>query len=267
MDRHVIANMGTEMGATTTVFPSDEAVRRFLEARGRGEAFTPLSADPGCDYDLHDTVDLSTLEPPIATPSSPGNVVPVTEIAGKPCWQSDIGSSANPGYRDFAMVADIVAGRQIAEDASLDINPSSRQVLETLTFADPADRKKIGRGDTIRIRDLRTRMSERPEVRAEVGPRTLTLRHDLSPLQLDILMAGGVINWIRDRDKASAAAPSRRGATGNTATEDLVFAFNEGGLDTGIDMDRLLAVGDRIAALPGGVVGSHLRNVPRDRAA
>ena len=139
MDRHVIANMGTEMGATTTVFPSDEAVQHFLKARGRGDAFTPLAADPGCEYDLHDALDLSTLEPLIAKPSSPGNVVPVTEVAGEPCWQSYIGSSANPGYRDFAVVADIVAGKRIAEDVSLDINPSSRQVLETLI-----SEKKLG---------------------------------------------------------------------------------------------------------------------------
>lgn len=132
MDRHVIANMGTEMGATTTIFPSDEAVRRFLAARGREDAFTPLAADEGCEYDLHDAIDLSTLEPMIAKPSSPGNVVPVAEIAGEPCWQSYIGSSANPGYCDFAVVADIVAGQRIAEDVSLDINPSSRQVLEAL---------------------------------------------------------------------------------------------------------------------------------------
>ena len=132
MDRHVIANMGTEMGATTTVFPSDDAVRRFLEARGRGGAFVPLAADPGCGYDLHDAVDLSTLEPMIAKPSSPGNVVPVTEVAGEPCWQGYVGSSANPGYRDFAVVAEIVRGRQVADGVSLDVNPSSRQVLQTL---------------------------------------------------------------------------------------------------------------------------------------
>ena len=132
MDRHVIANMGTEMGATTTVFPSDDAVRRFLDARGRGDAFVPLAADPGCGYDLTDAVDLSSLVPLIARPSSPGNVVPVSEVAGEPCWQSYVGSSANPGYRDFAVVAEIVRGRTVADGVSLDINPSSRQVLETL---------------------------------------------------------------------------------------------------------------------------------------
>lgn len=132
MDRHVIANMGTEMGATTTVFPADDAVRRFLTARGRDDCFEAIAADPDCIYDLTDRVDLSTLEPMIALPSSPANVVTVASVAGKPCWQSYIGSSANPGYRDFAVVAEIMRGRRVAEGVSLDISPSSRQVLETL---------------------------------------------------------------------------------------------------------------------------------------
>ncbi|MEN3794282.1 aconitate hydratase [Fulvimarina sp. MAC3] len=132
MDRHVIANMGAELGATTSVFPSDAAVKRFLEARGRGADFKPLSRDEDCTYDRTDRIDLSALVPLIAKPQSPGNVVPVSEIAGEPIYQAYIGSSANPGYRDFAVVADIVADKRVAEGVSLDINPSSRQVLQTL---------------------------------------------------------------------------------------------------------------------------------------
>ena len=132
MDRHVIANMGAELGATTSVFPSDAATKHFLEARSRGTDWRELSADSGCTYDRTDRIDLSSLVPLIARPQSPGNVVAVSEIAGEPVYQSYIGSSANPGYRDFAMVADIVAGRRVAEGVSLDINPSSRQVLQTL---------------------------------------------------------------------------------------------------------------------------------------
>src|SRR4029079_2543596 len=79
MDRHVIANMGAELGATTTVFPADEEVHKFLRAQDREPDFTPLVADDGADYDVHDTIDLSTLEPLIAQPSSPGKVVPVRE--------------------------------------------------------------------------------------------------------------------------------------------------------------------------------------------
>ncbi|MGY2052048.1 aconitate hydratase [Methylobacterium sp. JK268] len=132
MDRHVIANMGAELGATTSVFPSDEATRRFLAGQGREADFVPLAADEGAAYDLHEEIDLSTLEPLIAKPSSPGNVVPVREVAGEEIYQSYIGSSANPGYRDIAVVAEMVRGRQVHDRVSLDINPSSRAVLETL---------------------------------------------------------------------------------------------------------------------------------------
>jgi aconitate hydratase len=132
MDRHVLANMGTEMGATTTVFPSDEITRKFLRARGRESVWRALAAEPGCSYDRHDRIDLSTLEPLIALPSSPGNVVPVREVAGQPIYQSYLGSSANPGYRDFAVPAAMLKGRTVADGVSLDVNPSSRQVLEML---------------------------------------------------------------------------------------------------------------------------------------
>ncbi|MGH8114674.1 MAG: aconitate hydratase, partial [Rhodanobacteraceae bacterium] len=132
MDRHVIANMGAELGATTTVFPSDEAVRRFLVAHGRGNDWVELVADKGAEYDVHETIDLSNLEPLIAKPTSPGNVVRVSEIAGQPLYQAYIGSSANPGYRDYAMAAAIVEGKTVSGQVSFDINPSSRGILATL---------------------------------------------------------------------------------------------------------------------------------------
>lgn len=132
MDRLVIANMGTEMGATTSVFPSDESTRRFLAARGREADWQPLAADPGCHYDVEEVIDLSQLVPLIALPSSPDKVVPVSEVVGQPLHQAYIGSSGNPGYRDFAVVSSMVKGRSVAEGVSLDINPSSRQVLSTL---------------------------------------------------------------------------------------------------------------------------------------
>jgi len=132
MDRHVIANMGAELGATTSVFPSDEEVHRFLEAQERGEDFTAIAADPGAQYDLRERIDLSTLEPLVAMPSSPGNVHPVREVAGQEIYQAYVGSSANPGYRDFAVVARIVEGRKAHERVSLDVNPTSRQILVNL---------------------------------------------------------------------------------------------------------------------------------------
>jgi aconitate hydratase len=132
MDRHVIANMGTELGATSTVFPADEAVRRFLVEQGRGDAWREIVADPDAGYDQTDAIDLSTLEPLIALPSSPGNVVPVREVAGRPIYQAYIGSSANPGLRDFAVPAMMVAGRQVPDHISFDVNPTSRQLIENM---------------------------------------------------------------------------------------------------------------------------------------
>ena len=132
MDRHVIANMGTELGATTTVFPSDDEIRRFLREHDRSEDWTELIPDPGAEYDRHDEIDLSTLEPLIAKPSSPDAVVPVRELVGMPIYQSYIGSSANPGYRDFAIVAQVVKDRRVPSNVSFDINPTSRQLLEEL---------------------------------------------------------------------------------------------------------------------------------------
>jgi predicted aconitate hydratase len=133
MDRHVIANMGAELGATTTVFPSDDAVRAFLRAEDREDDFVELTADDDAAYDLSDEIDLGSLEPLIAKPSSPGNVVPVREVAGTPVRQVVVGSSANPGLRDFAVVAAMVAGRQTHHAVSFDVNPTSRQILRDLT--------------------------------------------------------------------------------------------------------------------------------------
>jgi aconitate hydratase len=132
MDRHVIANMGTELGATTTVFPSDDIVKEFLRQQGREDVWTAITADEHADYDEHDEIDLAKLEPLIALPSSPGNVVPVREVAGREIYQSYIGSSANPGMRDFAIAALITDGRQVDDRVSYDINPTSRQILENL---------------------------------------------------------------------------------------------------------------------------------------
>ncbi|NYI99040.1 aconitate hydratase [Streptomonospora nanhaiensis] len=133
MDRHVIANMGAELGATTTVFPADRAVREFLRAEDREEDFTELLADDGARYDVTEEIDLSAVEPLIARPSSPGDVVPVREAAGTEVDQVVIGSSANPGLRDYAVAAAMVKGRQTDSAVSFDVNPSSRQILSDLT--------------------------------------------------------------------------------------------------------------------------------------
>ncbi|WP_369207541.1 aconitate hydratase [Streptomyces sp. PU-14G] len=133
MDRHVIANMGAELGATATVFPSDEAVRDFLRSEDREADFTEIGAEPDATYDLDEEIDLSALEPLVARPSSPGDVVPVRQAAGEPVSQCVIGSSANPGLRDFAIAAAMVKDRRTADGVSLDINPTSREILQDLT--------------------------------------------------------------------------------------------------------------------------------------
>ena len=132
MDRHVIANMGTELGATSTVFPSDAEVLRFLESERRGDDYTEILPDVGCGYDVEEEIDLSRLEPLMARPSSPGDVVPVRAESGPDIYQVVVGSSANPGLRDFGIVARIVEGKQAHARVSFDVNPTSRQTLENL---------------------------------------------------------------------------------------------------------------------------------------
>lgn len=132
MDRHVIANMGAELGATGTVFPSDQVTQKFLRDQGREDDWVELQADAECQYDTYDEINLDELVPLIAKPSSPQNVVPVSEVQGEPIYQAYIGSSANPGFRDFAMVAAISKNATLPNDISLDINPSTRQLIQQL---------------------------------------------------------------------------------------------------------------------------------------
>jgi len=136
MDRHVIANMGTELGATTTVFPSDDEAKRFLKSQEREDDWVELLPDEGAEYDEYDEIVLDDLVPLIACPSSPGNVVEVREVEGKPVHQVVLGSSANPGFRDFWIVSEIMKGQTINADVSFDVNPTSRQVIENLSATD-----------------------------------------------------------------------------------------------------------------------------------
>ena len=131
-DRETIGNMGTETGATTSIFPSDERTREYLTAQGRGSSWVLLAADDGADYDEHAEIDLSSLEPLIATPSSPGNVVPVREVAGIPVGQAIVGSSVNSSYRDLLIAAKMLEGKQVHPETSFHVNPGSRQVIENV---------------------------------------------------------------------------------------------------------------------------------------
>jgi aconitate hydratase len=130
--RATIANMITETGATTAVWPSDEQTRAWLVAQDREADFAPLSADPGASYDDTVRIDLSSLEPLVAQPHSPDNVVPVREAAGTPIVQVCVGSSVNSGYEDLAVVAEVLRGRGVAQDLQVTVNPGSRQILDTI---------------------------------------------------------------------------------------------------------------------------------------
>lgn len=133
-DRETIGNMGTELGATGSIFPSDENTRSYLEAQERGDSWVKLSADKGSGYDEYDEIDLSSLEPLIACPSSPGNVVKVKDVAGIKVEQVIVGSSVNSSFRDLMVVARIMEGRHSNPHTIFNINPGSRQVLENVVF-------------------------------------------------------------------------------------------------------------------------------------
>jgi aconitate hydratase len=130
--RATICNMVMETGATTGVFPSDDETRRWLAAQGREEDFRPLAADPGASYDAVERLDLSRLEPLVAVPPSPGDVVPVTELAGTAVVQVCVGSSVNSSYEDLATVAAALRGRRVAPEIQLTVTPGSRQILDTI---------------------------------------------------------------------------------------------------------------------------------------
>jgi len=131
-ERATITNMGTELGATTSIFPSDEVTREFLKAEGREEDYIPLASDPDAQYDKILHIDLSTLEPLIACPHSPDNVVPVASLKGTKVDQVCIGSCTNSSLQDMLKVAALVKGCTIQPSVSLSISPGSKQVLSML---------------------------------------------------------------------------------------------------------------------------------------
>ncbi len=125
--RGTIANMGAELGATASIFPSDARTKEFFAAQGRPQDFTPLAPEEHAEYDDAVDVDLGALEPLIACPSSPGNVKPVREVAGLEVAQVAVGSSVNSSYRDLAIVAEALDGKHIPPGLSMAVSPGSRQ--------------------------------------------------------------------------------------------------------------------------------------------
>ena len=130
--RATVCNMAMETGATTAVFPSDEETRAWLAAQGREHDHRPLAADPGAAYDERVQIDLAQLEPLVALPQSPGNVVPVAEVAGTDVVQVCVGSSVNSSYEDLATVGAVLRDRTVQAGVQLTVTPGSRQILDVL---------------------------------------------------------------------------------------------------------------------------------------
>ncbi len=131
-DRATVTNMGTETGATTSIFPSDEITKQFMEAMGRGDQWVEMKADDDAHYDEIMEIDLSTLEPLVAKPHSPGSVVPVSELEGMKVDQVCIGSCTNSSFRDLMTVAYAVKGKNLHEDISGTISPGSRTIIKEM---------------------------------------------------------------------------------------------------------------------------------------
>ena len=131
-ERATITNMGTELGATTSIFPSDEVTKAFLEAEGRGEDYTPLASDPDAVYDRVIDINLSELEPLIACPHMPDNVVKVSSLKGTKVDQVCVGSCTNSSLMDMLKVAALLKGKTIKDSVSMSVSPGSKQVLSML---------------------------------------------------------------------------------------------------------------------------------------
>ncbi len=130
--RATIANMGAEMGATTSIFPADEQVRKFMKAQGREDEYVELKPDEGCDYDGEIEINLSALEPLIACPHQPDNVTTIREVEKKKVQQVLIGSCTNASYADIAKAALVLKGRHVHEDVSCTCAVSSKQIYKKL---------------------------------------------------------------------------------------------------------------------------------------
>jgi len=131
-ERGTICNMIAELGATTGIFPSDRRTKEWLAEQKRPADYIELKADDGASYDEREGIDLAKLEPLIAKPSSPGNVVPVREVAGIKVQQVCVGSSVNSGYADLAIVAAVMKGKTAHPEVFMTVTPGSKQILDAL---------------------------------------------------------------------------------------------------------------------------------------
>jgi aconitate hydratase len=147
-ERATITNMGAELGATTSIFPSDEQTRLYLKAQGRESSWVAIGPDPDATYDEVLEINLDTLEPMIARPSSPDNVVPVSEVEGTKLSQVCVGSCTNSSFRDLMTVATMLKGKTVHPDISFTVTPGSKQVY-TMIAANGALADLIAAGGRI----------------------------------------------------------------------------------------------------------------------
>jgi aconitate hydratase len=131
-ERATITNMGTELGATTSIFPSDKITKKFMESEGRGSQWQRIEADKGAEYSESISIDLDKLEPMIAKPHMPDNVVKISEIEGINVSQVAIGSCTNSSYKDLALVSEVLKGKTVHPNVSLVVSPGSKQVLSMI---------------------------------------------------------------------------------------------------------------------------------------
>ncbi|MCH7618652.1 MAG: aconitate hydratase [Candidatus Marinimicrobia bacterium] len=131
-DRFAICNMGTEVGATTSIFPSDENTKLFLDAQGRGDTWVELSPDSDAEYDDVIEIDLSSLEPLVAEPGSPDNIADISSLVGKKVDQVLIGTCTNSSYEDMMMVAKMLEGKKISPGVDMGVAPGSKQVFQMI---------------------------------------------------------------------------------------------------------------------------------------
>jgi aconitate hydratase len=132
-ERATVCNMSAELGATSSIFPSDENTLRYMRAQQREAGWRPLAADPGAEYDDTIEVDLSTIEPLVSTPGSPDNVVPVSAVEGTKVHQVIVGSCTNSSYADLMTTAAVLRGRAVHPEVSMSITPGSRQVMQMIS--------------------------------------------------------------------------------------------------------------------------------------
>ena len=203
-ERATITNMGTELGATTSIFPSDDVTRAFLAAEGRAADFVPLASDPDAQYDRIIDIDLNTLQPMIACPHSPDNVVPVASLAGTKVDQVCIGSCTNSSLFDMLKVAALVPMylgiRCVVAKSFARIHVANliNAGILPLTFADPEDYDALHQGAHLRIGNIRAGMAAGELTLTDTAGKPYPVVCSLTERQQAILLAGGLLNYTKE---------------------------------------------------------------------